>query len=108
MQWECVSDLRCSFDATFRRRVDGLLAKNRARGDGMGGEGGDDDDSGAPIKNYACQSISGRGHYQERRKRQIKGRGCAIGRLVETEISAADAQDGRSPPPNPTPIANMY
>jgi hypothetical protein len=107
-QRERASDLRCGRDATFRRRVDGLLAKNRARGDGMGGDGGDDDDSGAPIKNYARRSISGKCRDQERRKRRIEGRGRAIGRLVETEISAADTQDGQTPPPNPTPIANMY
>ena len=35
-QRECACDLRRGRDATFRRRVDGLLAKNRARGDGMG------------------------------------------------------------------------
>ncbi len=38
-KWEHVSNLRCSRDATFQRRVDGLLAKNCARGDGMGGGG---------------------------------------------------------------------
>ncbi len=74
----------------------------------MGGDGGGNDDSGAPIKNYARRSISGKGRDQECRKQKIKGRGRAIGRLVETEVSAADAQDGRSPPPNPTPIANIY
>jgi hypothetical protein len=92
----------------FWRRVDGLLAKNCARGDGMGWDGGGDDNSGAPIKNYAPQSISGKGRNQERQKRQIEGRGHTIGRLVKMEISEADAQDGQSPPPNPTPIANMY
>ncbi len=107
-QREQASDLHRGQDATFQRRVDGLLAKNHARGNGMGGKGGDNNNSGAPIKNYACRSISGKGCNQERWKRQIKGRGHVIGRLVETEISAADAQDGQSPPPNPTFIANMY
>jgi hypothetical protein len=74
----------------------------------MGGEGGDDNNSGVPIKNYVRRSISGKGRNQEHRKWQIEGRGCTIGRLVETEISAANAQDGQSPPPNHTPIANMY
>jgi hypothetical protein len=40
MQGEHASDLRRGRDATFWRRVDGLLAKNCARGDGMGGDGG--------------------------------------------------------------------
>ncbi len=35
MQQERASDLRRGRDAAFRRRVDGLLAKNRVRGDGM-------------------------------------------------------------------------
>jgi hypothetical protein len=74
----------------------------------MEGDRGDNDDSGTPIKNYARQSISGKGRNQERWKRRIKERGRAIGRLVKMEISAADAQDGQSLPPNPTPIANMY
>ncbi len=39
-QRERASDLRCGRDAMFQRRVDGLLAKNHARGDGMGGDGG--------------------------------------------------------------------
>jgi hypothetical protein len=52
-QRERASNLHRGRDVTFRRRVDCLLAKNRARGDGMGGDRGDDDDSGAPIKNYA-------------------------------------------------------
>jgi hypothetical protein len=107
-QRERASGLRRGRDATFRRRVDGLLAKNPARGDGMGGDGGDDDESGAPIKNYARRSISGKGRDQDHRKRRMEGRGRVIGRLVETETSAADAQDGQSPPSNPTPIANMY
>ncbi len=110
-QREGASDLRRGRDVTFWRRVDGLLAKNCARGDGMGGDrgdGGDDNNSSAPIKNYARRSISGKGRDQEHQKRQIKGRGRAIGRLVEMEISAANAQDGQSPPPNPPPIANMY
>jgi hypothetical protein len=85
----------------FWRRVD-------TKGNGMGGDGGADDNSVTPIKNYARQSISGKGCDQEHRKWRIEGRGCTIGRLVEMEISAADAQDGQSPPPNPTPIANMY
>ena len=68
MQQECASDLCRSRGATFRRRVDGLLAKNRARGDGMGGDGGDSGNSGTLIKNYARQSISGKGRNQEHRK----------------------------------------
>jgi hypothetical protein len=39
-QRERASDLRRGRDATFRRRVDGLLAKNCTRGDGMGRDGG--------------------------------------------------------------------
>jgi hypothetical protein len=39
-QQERASDLRRGRDATFQRRVDGLLAKNRARGNGMGGDRG--------------------------------------------------------------------
>ncbi len=39
-QQEHASDLRRGRDAAFRRRVDGLLAKNRVRGDGMGVDGG--------------------------------------------------------------------
>ncbi len=39
-QQERASDLRCGQDRAFRRRVDGLLAKNRARGEGMGVDGG--------------------------------------------------------------------
>jgi hypothetical protein len=39
-QREHASNLRCGQDATFWRRVDGLLAKNCARGNGMGGDGG--------------------------------------------------------------------
>ena len=66
--------------------------------------GGDDNNGGLLIRNYAQQSIDGKGQDQERRKRQIEGGERAIGRLVETEISAADAQDGQSPPPNPTPV----
>ncbi len=57
----------------------------------MGGDGGDEDNSSALIKNYARQSISGKGRDQKHQKRQIEGRGRAIGRLLETEISAADA-----------------
>ncbi len=41
MQQEHASDLRCDWDATFWRRVDGLLAKNHVRGDGMEGDGGE-------------------------------------------------------------------
>jgi hypothetical protein len=102
-QWECASDLHRGQDATFRRRVDGLLATNRARGNGMGGDGGDDVNSGAPIKNYVRRSISGKGRNQERRKRRIEGRGRAIGRLVKTEISAADA----NPPPPPKNVDRL-
>jgi hypothetical protein len=40
MQREPASDLRCGQVATFRRRVDGLLAKNCARGNRMGRDGG--------------------------------------------------------------------
>ncbi len=40
MQREHVSNLHRGRDAAFRRRVDGLLANNRARGDGMGVDGG--------------------------------------------------------------------
>jgi hypothetical protein len=75
---------------------------------GWGGMGGGDDDGGSPIGNYAQRSIDGKGRDQERWKRRIEGGERAIGRLVETEISAANAQDRQSPPPNPTPIANMY
>ncbi len=66
--------------------------------------GGDDNDGGLPIGNYVRRSIDGKGQDQERQKRQIEGGERAIGRLIETEISAADAQDGQSPPPNPTPV----
>jgi hypothetical protein len=96
-QRERASDLRHGWDASFWRSVDGLLAKNCTRGGGMGGNRGDNNNSGAPIKNYARQSISSKGRNQEHWKRRIKGRGRAIGRLVETEISAANAQDGQSP-----------
>jgi hypothetical protein len=66
--------------------------------------GGDDNDGSLPIGNYVQRSIDGKGQDQERRKRRIEGGDRAIGRLIETEISAADAQDGQSPPPNPTPV----
>ncbi len=66
--------------------------------------GWDDNDGGSPIGNYARRSIDGNGQDQERRKRRIEGGERAIVRLIETEISAADAQDGQSPPPNPTPV----
>jgi hypothetical protein len=50
-------------------------------------------------------SIDGKGQDQEHhKKRQIEGGERVIGRLVKTEISAADAQDGHSPPPSPTPV----
>ncbi len=65
-QRERASNLRRGRDAMFWRRVDGLLAKNPARGNGMGGDGGDDDDSGALIKNYVRRSISNKGRNQER------------------------------------------
>jgi hypothetical protein len=52
-QRERASDLRRGQDATFRRRVDGMLAKNHARGNGWGGMGGDDNDGGLLIQNYA-------------------------------------------------------
>jgi hypothetical protein len=45
-QRERASDLRPGRDAIFRRRVDGLLAKNCTRGDGIGG---DDNNGGSPI-----------------------------------------------------------
>ncbi len=109
MQRERASDLHCGRDMTFRRRVDGLLAKNCVRGDGMGGGvGGTMTTAARRSKNYAHRSIRGKGRNQEHQKRQIEGRGHAIGRLTKTEISAANAQDEQSPPPNPTPIANMY
>jgi hypothetical protein len=66
--------------------------------------GGDDNDGGSPIGNYVQRSIDGKGQDQEHWKWRIKGGEHAIGRLIETEISAADAQDGQSPPPNPTPV----
>jgi hypothetical protein len=66
--------------------------------------GGDDKDGGSPIGNYVRRSIDGKGQDQEHRKRRIEGGECAIGRLIKTEISAADSQDGQSPPPNPTPV----
>ncbi len=40
MQQERASDLCRGWDAEFWRRVDGLLAKNRAKGNGMGVDGG--------------------------------------------------------------------
>jgi hypothetical protein len=69
---------------------------------GCGGIEGDDNDVGSPIGNYAQRSISGKGHDQEHWKQKIEGGEHTIGRLVETDISAANAQDGQSPPPNPT------
>jgi hypothetical protein len=63
-QRERASDLRCGRDTAFRRRVDGLLAKNRARINEMGGDRGDNNNSGAPIKNYARRSISSKGRDQ--------------------------------------------
>ncbi len=69
MQQERASDLRRGQDATFWRRVDCLLAKNRAWGAGLGGDGGDNNNSGARIKNYARQFISGKGRDQELWKR---------------------------------------
>ncbi len=66
--------------------------------------GGDKNNGGLPIGNYARGSIDGKGQDQERRKRRIEVGERAIGRLVETEISAADAEDGQSSPPNPTPV----
>ncbi len=71
---------------------------------GWGGMGEDDNNGGLSIRNYARQSINGKGQDQEHQKWQIDGGGCAIGRLIQTEISAANAQDGQSPPPNPTPV----
>jgi hypothetical protein len=71
---------------------------------GWGGMGGDNKYGGSLIRNYARRSIDGKGQDQERRKRRIEGGERAIGRLVKTEISAADAQDGQSPPPNPNPV----
>ncbi len=71
---------------------------------GWGWMGGDNNDGGSPILNYVRQSIDGKGQDQEPQKRRIEGGERAIGRLIETEISAADAQDGQSPPPNPTPV----
>jgi hypothetical protein len=52
MQREHASDHRRGRDAMFWRRVDGLLAKNRARGNGVGAKGGDDNDGSSPIGNY--------------------------------------------------------
>ncbi len=66
--------------------------------------GGDNNNGGLLIGNYAQRSIDGKGQDQEHRKQQIKGVERTIGRLVEMEISAVDAQDGQSPPPNPTPV----
>jgi hypothetical protein len=95
-QRERASDLRRGRDAAFWRRVDGLVAKIAQGATGWGWMGGDDNDGGSPIGNDGGRSNAGKGQDQERR--------CAIGRLIETEISAADAQDGQSPPPNPTPV----
>jgi hypothetical protein len=47
-----MSDFRHGRDGAFWRRVDGLLAKNRARGNGMGVDGGGNNDGGLPIGNY--------------------------------------------------------
>ena len=88
----------------FWRRVNGLWPKIVRGATGWGGMGGDDNNDGLPIRNYARQSINGKGQDQERRKRRIEGGERGIGRLVEMEISAADAQDGQSPPPNLTPV----
>jgi hypothetical protein len=49
-QREHASDLCRGRDATFWRRVDGLLAKNHARGNGMGGGWG------GTTMMAACQS----------------------------------------------------
>ncbi len=48
-QRERASNLRRGRDAAFWRRVDGLLAKNRARGDRMGVDGGGRHYGGSPI-----------------------------------------------------------
>ncbi len=64
---ERASDLRRGRDAEFRRRANGLLAKNRARGDGMGVDGGGrqyDNNGGSPIGNYVQRSINGKGQDQ--------------------------------------------
>jgi hypothetical protein len=53
--------------------------------------GGDDNDGGLLIGNYVQQSINGKGQDQEHRKWRIEGGERAIGRLIKTEISAADA-----------------
>jgi hypothetical protein len=57
--------------------------------------GGDDNNGSLLIRNYVRQSIDGKGQDQEHRKRRIEGGECANGRLIKTEISAADAQDGQ-------------
>ncbi len=103
-QWEHASNLYCGQDTTFRRRVDCLLAKYHARGNGMGGDGG-----GLQRWWLANWKLCATVHRRQRpRPRALEmanqGGERTIGRLVKTEISAADAQDGRSPPPNPTPV----
>ncbi len=57
-QRERASNLRRGRDAAFRRRVDGLLAKNRARGDGMGVDGGGATTTAARQSETTCDDPS--------------------------------------------------
>ncbi len=103
-QRERASDLRRGPDAMFQRRVDGLLAKNHARGNRMGGDGG-----GRQRRRLADRRLSAMIHRQQRPRPRAsetanRGGGMRNREAHRAEISAADAQDGQFPPPNPTPV----
>jgi hypothetical protein len=88
-----VSDLRRGRDATFLRRVDGLLANKGKDPGAIAGGGGtrEAEDGGVAIENYARRSIDGddrRDGVEEeeegRRKRRIEEGERTMKRLVET------------------------